>query len=103
MASSSCLCIACLQGAWLSQHYPSGKELLEHSGAVVRARLAPLLPGALLAPHLLALHTKLSYLVQPQGFVAGEHMKQAERAQVHVTCLYTACSILTALSGCLLV
>jgi hypothetical protein len=47
---------------------------------VVRARLAPLLPGALLAPHLLALHTKLTYLVQPKGFTAGDPLmiQQAE-------------------------
>ncbi|KAL6758143.1 hypothetical protein V8C86DRAFT_3093844 [Haematococcus lacustris] len=54
------------QSLWPQQQYLSGAELLEHSGGVARARLAPFLPGALLAPRLTALHTLLAYLVQPK-------------------------------------
>ncbi len=49
----------------------SGEALLDHMGAVSRAKAAPLLPGALMSTALQALHSKLSYLVQPTGFAAG--------------------------------
>lgn len=58
-------------GPWLTRQYPTGSGLLDHMGAVARARMAPLLPGALLAPHLTGLASRLAHLVQPQGFSAG--------------------------------
>ena len=33
----------------------------------IQARLAPFLPGSLMAPALVSLHAKLQYLVQPAG------------------------------------
>lgn len=59
-------------GPWLQRQFPTGTALLDHMGAVSRARMAPMLPGALLAPHLTTLHTRLAHLVQPKGFIAGE-------------------------------
>ncbi len=58
------------EDGWQTHVSLRGEELLDHMGAVSRARVAPMLPGALIHPALQSLHSKLSFLVQPKGYQA---------------------------------